>query len=89
MARKARSEHFTPDENAVFFIRCRANRPLIATPDQADANAGNRRVGSIEDLIRLYARHFAISVHAHSVTHSEIRLVLQSRPELLSAVDET
>ncbi|MGV2334562.1 MAG UNVERIFIED_CONTAM: hypothetical protein LVR18_10765 [Planctomycetaceae bacterium] len=87
MARTARSEHFTPDENSVLFIRCRAIRPLIPTPDQSDANAGNHREGSLEDLIRLYARHFALSVHAHTVTHSEIRLVLQSRPELLSAVD--
>jgi hypothetical protein len=84
----ARSEYFTADENAVLFIRCRAHRPLISAPDQTDTNAGNRRVGYIEDLIRLYARHFAISVHAHAVTHNEIRLVLQSRPELLSAVDD-
>jgi hypothetical protein len=84
----ARSEYFTADENAVLFIRCRAHRPLIPAPDQADANSENRRVGYIEDLIRLYARHFAISVHAHAVTHNEIRLVLQSRPELLSAVDD-
>jgi hypothetical protein len=84
----ARSEYFTADENAVLFIRCRANRPLIPSPDQADANAGHRRVGYIEDLIRLYARHFAISVHAHAVTRDEIRLVLQSRPELLSALDD-
>ncbi|MGV2333386.1 MAG UNVERIFIED_CONTAM: hypothetical protein LVR18_04395 [Planctomycetaceae bacterium] len=88
MARMARSEYFTADENAVLFIRCRAHRPLIPSSDQADTNAGNRRVGYIEDLIRLYARHFAISVHAHAVTHNEIRLVLQSRPELLSAVDD-
>jgi hypothetical protein len=82
MARMARSEYFTSDENAVLFIRCQANRPLIPSSDQADANAGHRRVGYIEDLIR------AISVHAHAVTHNEIRLVLQSRPELLSAVDD-
>ncbi|MGV2337875.1 MAG UNVERIFIED_CONTAM: hypothetical protein LVR18_28605 [Planctomycetaceae bacterium] len=88
MARMARSEYFTADENAVLFIRCRAHRPLIPSSDQGDANAGHRRVGYIEDLIRLYARHFAISVHAHAVTHNEIRLVLQSRPELLSAVDD-
>jgi hypothetical protein len=84
----ARSEYFTADENAVLFIRCRAHRPLIPSSDHADVNAGNRRVVYIEDLIRLYARHFAISVQAHAVTHNEIRLVLQSRPELLSAVDD-
>jgi hypothetical protein len=88
MARTARSEYFTADENAVVFIRCRASRPLIPPPDQADANPGIHRVRYIEDLFRLYARHFAISVHAHAVTHNEIRLVLQSRPELLSALDD-
>ncbi|MFM7058204.1 MAG: hypothetical protein ACKO2P_14895 [Planctomycetota bacterium] len=88
MARTARSDYFTADENAVLFIRCRANRSLISPPDQADTNGGNRRVVYIEDLIRLYACHFAISVHAHAVTHNEIRLVLQSRPELLSALDD-
>jgi hypothetical protein len=88
MARTARSEYFSTDENVVLFIRCRASRPLIPPPDQADANAGIHRVGYIEDLFRLYARHFAISVHAHAVTHNEIRLVLQSRPELLSALDD-
>jgi hypothetical protein len=42
----------------------------------------------IEDLIRRYACHFAISVHAHAVTRREIRLVLQSHPELLSGLDD-
>jgi hypothetical protein len=88
MARTARSFYVAPDKNAVYFIRCRTNRLLILSPDQAGADAGARRVRYIEDLIRLYARHFAISVHAHAVTRCEIRLVLQSRPELIPALDD-
>lgn len=88
MARTARSEYLSPDEEAVFYIRCRANRALLLPAHHSSADAVNHRVEYIEDLIRLYACNFAISVHAHAVTRREIRLVLQSRPELTADLDD-
>jgi hypothetical protein len=88
MARTARSEYLSPDEEAVFYIRCRANRALLLPAHHSHADAVKHRVEYIEGLIRLYACHFAISVHAHAVTRREIRLVLQSRPELAAELDD-
>ncbi|MGV2338874.1 MAG UNVERIFIED_CONTAM: hypothetical protein LVR18_34285 [Planctomycetaceae bacterium] len=88
MARTARSEYLSPDEEAVFYIRCRADRALLLPAHHSHADAVKHRVEYIEGLIRLYACHFAISVHAHAVTRREIRLVLQSRPELTAELDD-
>jgi hypothetical protein len=88
MARTARSNYISSDESAVCYIRCRTNRTLVLPAHHPGADALKHRVVYIEDLIRLYAGHFAISVHAHAVTRREIRLVLQSHPELISDLDD-
>lgn len=89
MARSARSAYVAPDENAIFFIRCRTTRALILPPDQRGSAADTHRVRYIEDLIRHFASHFGVAVHAHAVTQREMRLVLQSRPDVVAAMDDT
>ncbi|MFM7056826.1 MAG: hypothetical protein ACKO2P_07870 [Planctomycetota bacterium] len=89
MARSARSAYVTPSETAVFYIRCRTKKSLIPAKNPRGSTLDTHRVQYIEDLIRLYAAHFGIAVHAHAVIRHEIRLVLQSRPEVIQALDDT
>lgn len=90
MARSPRSEFFSPDDRAVFLTVCRSPRTALApAPGCCGSTTDAHRVEFIEDLIRLFARFFCISVHAHAVLPFELRLILEARPDLVKGLDDT
>jgi len=89
MARSPRSEYLNPDESAYAFIICRSARTLlITTCDRSNSTADAHRVDFIENLIRLFARYFCISVHSHAVLPNELRLVLGTHPDVVQTLDD-
>jgi len=89
MARSPRSEYLTPDESTSAFIICRSARTLLVTScDRSDSTADGHRVDFIENLIRLFARYFCISVHSHAVLPNELRLVLGTHPHVVQTLDD-
>jgi hypothetical protein len=90
MARSPRSEYLTPDESACAFVVCRSARTLLGTScNRSDSTADAHRVHFIENLIRLFARYFCISVHSHAVLPNELRLVLGTHPDVVQTLDDT
>lgn len=88
MARSPRSEYVSPHDHGIFKVTCRhARSPLIPTTDQTGTNGDGHRVEFIEDLIRVFASFFCISVHSHAVMEREIRLIVEARPDLVTAFD--
>ena len=89
MARSPRSEYLNPDESAYAFIICRSARTLLVTTcDRSNSTADAHRVDFIENLIRLFARYFCISVHSHAVLPNELRLVLGTHPDVVQTLDD-
>lgn len=90
MARSPRSEYLTPDESACALVICRSARTLLVTScDRSDSTTDTHRVHFIENLIRLLARYFCISVHSHAVLPNELRLVLGTHPNVVQTLDDT
>lgn len=90
MARSARSEYLTPDENIIVVAFCRGSRTaLVAPPGAAAATADNHRGQFIEELLGHFVRLFCISVHAHAILQHSIRLTLQAHPERVKELADT
>jgi len=90
MARSPRCEYFTPDQQAFVLAICHSSRTALAQDhDISDSATNTHRVQFVEELIRVFAHLFCVSVHSQSVLPHQIRLVLEAHPEQAQKLDDT